>query len=75
MLAAHFFSAAEQAALAGAGPDAAVGLAGRLDVLLDTDWRIASVDAGPGYAAAVAAAGQGWRVILADWDREAVSAR
>src|SRR5262245_26916505 len=52
-----------------------VGLTGRLDAPLDSAWHVASVDAGPGYAAAVAATGQGWRVIFADVDRAAISAR
>ncbi|MGH7311905.1 MAG: 4'-phosphopantetheinyl transferase family protein, partial [Candidatus Rokuibacteriota bacterium] len=89
-LAARFFSPPERAALAGAGAEAAalftrlwvakeaylkatgLGLAGRLDQA--PAWRIAGLDVGPDYAAAVAAEGQGWRVVLADWGRESVSA-
>lgn len=89
-LAACFFSLPEQAALAGAGAEAAamftriwvakeaylkatgVGLTGCLDAA--PAWLIADLDVGPGYAAAVAAEGLGWRVTLADWSGEPVSA-
>jgi hypothetical protein len=41
----------------------------------DTAWRIVSLDAAPDYPAAVAAAGQDWRAVVGDGEREAVSVR